>query len=243
MALLLLAFGGRDRRGRRDAIAASASIPPPRIPVTGLSLFDPNGTLMWRAPFSPKTVNHGNLAPSFADGERDGRPPLLLRASDPRPTLECELLLAHPDINTSVENWINTLRYIAKRPHPIRVQYGPSESLGLWRMTELSFSSVERNEFAQITRATVSMRFTTAVDATTNRGPLSGGTKPATGTAPAPTGAVAAATRTYTVKRGDTLSGISVSFYRTAARWPEIAKANGISDPKRLQIGQVLKIP
>ena len=44
----------------------------------------------------------------------------------------------------------------------------------------------------------------------------------------------------YTVKKGDTLSSIASSF---GVRWVEIAKANGIEDPSRLSLGQVLKIP
>ena len=45
---------------------------------------------------------------------------------------------------------------------------------------------------------------------------------------------------TYTVQKGDTLWGIARSLYQDGTRWKEIARKNGISDPKTLQIGQVL---
>lgn len=233
---------GRQRRRKLDPAKRSTS----RSGAAGLSLFDANGTLMWSAPFSPQNVDHGGLAPRFADGERDGRPPLLLRASDPRPTMSFECLLAYRDIDQSVEPWLNTLRYIAQRPHPVRVAYGPSESLGLWRLTDLGFSSVNRNAQGSITRATVRVGLTRAVEATTHRGPLSGGTKPAPGTGgrgPRGRRTATASGRRHVVKRGDTLAKISVTYYRTHTRWQEIATANGITDPKRLPIGKVLRIP
>lgn len=44
----------------------------------------------------------------------------------------------------------------------------------------------------------------------------------------------------YTVKKGDTLTSIARSFGLTTE---EMSKANKITDPKKLQLGQVLKVP
>lgn len=63
------------------------------------------------------------------------------------------------------------------------------------------------------------------------------------GAAPAPTPAPAPAQRTYTVRSGDTLSGIAASQLSNTGRWQEIANLNGIADPNRIQVGQVLKLP
>lgn len=49
--------------------------------------------------------------------------------------------------------------------------------------------------------------------------------------------------RTYTVKRGDTLSKIAATLLGSYKRYPEIAKLNGIRDPNRIFPGTVLKIP
>lgn len=49
--------------------------------------------------------------------------------------------------------------------------------------------------------------------------------------------------RTYEVKKGDTLSAISLKEYGTVTRWKEIAEANPGIDPNRMQIGTVLILP
>lgn len=49
----------------------------------------------------------------------------------------------------------------------------------------------------------------------------------------------------YTVKKGDTLGGISRQFYKKAGRWKQIynANTNVISNPNQLKVGTVLRIP
>jgi nucleoid-associated protein YgaU len=49
--------------------------------------------------------------------------------------------------------------------------------------------------------------------------------------------------QTYTVKDGDTLFMIAQSLYNDGYKYPEIAKANNISDENTIQTGQVLNIP
>ena len=45
---------------------------------------------------------------------------------------------------------------------------------------------------------------------------------------------------TYQVRRGDTLSGIAGEFGTT---WQALAQLNGIEDPSRLKVGQILQLP
>jgi nucleoid-associated protein YgaU len=45
------------------------------------------------------------------------------------------------------------------------------------------------------------------------------------------------------VVAGDTLSKIARDFYGDATRYPEILHANGIADPNKIYVGQVLTIP
>jgi hypothetical protein len=52
-------------------------------------------------------------------------------------------------------------------------------------------------------------------------------------------------TRSYTVRAGDTLSGIAQRFYGTSADWPALYQANRskIRNPDLIYIGEVLSIP
>jgi nucleoid-associated protein YgaU len=49
--------------------------------------------------------------------------------------------------------------------------------------------------------------------------------------------------RAHTVDPGETLSAIAQSFYGDAGLFGFIAAANGIADPNRINVGQVLVIP
>ena len=48
---------------------------------------------------------------------------------------------------------------------------------------------------------------------------------------------------TYTVKSGDTLSGIAEKYFGDAMRYKDIAHYNNISNPDHIQVGQVIRIP
>ena len=48
---------------------------------------------------------------------------------------------------------------------------------------------------------------------------------------------------TYIVKKGDTLWDLADKRLGSGSRWREIAKLNGVKDPRRLQIGTKLKMP
>ncbi|MFI0418845.1 LysM peptidoglycan-binding domain-containing protein [Spongiactinospora sp. 9N601] len=49
--------------------------------------------------------------------------------------------------------------------------------------------------------------------------------------------------KSYVVRRGDTLAGISAAVYRRPDAWRELARANGITDPRDLRPGRVLTVP
>jgi nucleoid-associated protein YgaU len=48
---------------------------------------------------------------------------------------------------------------------------------------------------------------------------------------------------TYTIQRGDTFMAIAAHFYGDASQWSVIAEANPKADPRRLRIGQEIKLP
>lgn len=47
----------------------------------------------------------------------------------------------------------------------------------------------------------------------------------------------------YTIKSGDNLSKVSKLFYGNANKYPEIAKANGLDNPDKIQVGQQINLP
>ena len=49
--------------------------------------------------------------------------------------------------------------------------------------------------------------------------------------------------KSYVVRRGDTLSSIAFAAYRDSRVWRDIARNNGIQDPRRLDPGRVLQLP
>ncbi|MCP3143394.1 CIS tube protein [Pyxidicoccus xibeiensis] len=49
--------------------------------------------------------------------------------------------------------------------------------------------------------------------------------------------------KTYVVRAGDTLAGLAAAAYKDPSRWREIARRNGIQDPRQLVPGTVLTLP
>lgn len=50
-------------------------------------------------------------------------------------------------------------------------------------------------------------------------------------------------TRTYTIRKGDTLWSVAKKIYGDGKRWGEIAAANDIANESKLPVGKVLRIP
>ncbi|HXS76992.1 MAG TPA: LysM peptidoglycan-binding domain-containing protein [Terracidiphilus sp.] len=49
--------------------------------------------------------------------------------------------------------------------------------------------------------------------------------------------------QSYTIRSGDNLSKIAKHFYGNANKYPEIAKANNISNPDLIKVGQQINLP
>ena len=47
----------------------------------------------------------------------------------------------------------------------------------------------------------------------------------------------------YVIQKGDTLSGVAKQRLGSANRWPEIVKANPGLNPKKLRVGQAIRLP
>ena len=190
-------------------------------------------------PYAPAEVSHDEIGMNFELLERPGRTPLLEKAGRRLPTMTMNIVVATPDGRTSIEDLIDDLRELANAGARVTVAYGRSEA-GWWRITSMGVASVQRTQPSNdIAFANVTLAFRRADETVIQKiGPLSGG---ASGV-----GKPAADSKSGTsvvVKKGDTLTSIAAKVYGTPSRWPEIAKANGISDPRKMPVGTKLRIP
>lgn len=194
-------------------------------------------------PYAPREVEHSGLSDEWATIERPGRKPLVVRAADGLAVMSFEVLFARADHTDSVEDLIATLRTIAASSARVTVSLGPSER-GVWRLSSVTVRSQLRQPMTNaITRATVSLSFTEAVDSVTKVGPVSGGYAK-----PKPKPATKAATRRpgpryYLMRKGDTLWALATRYYGNPYKWPVIAKASGIRNPRTIPIGKRITIP
>jgi hypothetical protein len=197
-------------------------------------------------PLVSPEVQHSEIAAEWVQIPRPGQRPLLRRSADRLRQMQLTVIFADGILSQDgrrleVEGGLRALERISNADEPIVVAYGPFEA-GLWRLTDVNVRS-QRREIGsnKMTQAEVALTFVQAFD--------DGFRKPVSPTPPAPSGGPApppgppAGHRHYTVKRGDTLSKIAAQFYGDANRYPEIARANGISNPSRIKVGQRLIIP
>ena len=186
-------------------------------------------------PFAPLEVEHGEIGRTFVQLDRPGREPLLERAGRKLRTMSMTFIVA-VDGQTSVEGTLAAFRRLADAGDRLTVAYGPSEA-GWWRITTCSMRSISRSEASHdISHGEVTVEFTQAdISAPKNVGPLTGG-------------AVGVGTRSGTskggattrIRKGESLTALSNRVHGTPSRWREIAKANKITDPRKIPPGTTL---
>lgn len=187
---------------------------------------------------SPK-VDHSGFAANWQQVERPGEKPLLGVAGKQLHVARFEVLIARKDGSPVEDILVDLLNMSRDSTNVVTMHhYGYLES-GPWRMTDFVPSSEMRLLGTnQITRARATVTLTEAV---LEPGPRA--TKKKSGGSGKGDDDKKSRPKTYTVKAGDTLSGIAARFYGDANEWHKIAKANNIRSPRRLRIGQVLKLP
>lgn len=210
-----------------------------------------NGTTQLRIPFAPREVNHDERGSEWSEVERPLIEPLIIRERVKLPQMSFDLVIADKQVTatnglkyvSTAETVLQTLDTFARQGQRLRVVYGTYES-GLWYLIDFSFKTEERGVNDEITKASASLTFRKVSDIQDGVGPVTGGVKPPTTTPSPPTTAPAqTGAKYYTVKAGDTLWAISIKFYGTGTKWKAIADANGVTEPKKLQIGKKLRIP
>jgi hypothetical protein len=209
-----------------------------------------------------------NLASLWNEDDRPGKMPLLQYAGEQLRKMRWRVLLGS-DPDESVEQKLATMLNIVSRGERVnlfRSGAGTPFSLarrGGWAITSMDWR-IRRRRWPDnaISQVEMDLEFTEwspveALNRPRSPGTLwgklpTGGTSTAPGSVPNRTGSIADAlsgvtptptVRRHTVRAGETLSAIAAKYYGNAALWPRIADANGIRDPRKLQIGQVLTIP
>lgn len=193
-------------------------------------------------PFAPRETDHSGDADEWSTIPRTGRKPLVRRNGAGLRTLAFSFLMGSTNPDASIESQISVLRTVTGNADMVLFSLGYLER-GWWRVTDVSVSPLLRQEFTNaVTRATVSIQMIEAYDVRPKIGRTATRPSPKPPSKSKPS-ARPPQTRTVTVKKGDTLFELAVKYLGSGPRWKEIAKLNKISDPRKLKVGQKLRIP
>lgn len=135
-----------------------------------------------------------------------------------------------------IDDYLNVFRQMANDGGArLAIDYGAFEA-GNWVLEDVSITTIKRTLSNHISIAELDLVFVE------QRALAAGSAAPASRAAPKSSGS-GGGKKTYTVKRGDTLSSIASKQCGNANLWPKIAEANRIKDPRTIKPGQVLTIP
>lgn len=211
-------------------------------------------------PITRPDVEHTDLGSVWEEIDRPGRGPILERKNRKLRKFTLEAILIHQDRSVVEETLLNLARLANNNRGPLIVSYGGLEA-GYQRMTDLRARVIRRQSGTNLaTRIDVSMEFTEVGERpkpiqSTEGPPASGGgvlipgapggvgvilIPGGSGMIPIPT---PLATRSHTVGQGETLASIGAHYGGHADFWQAIARANNITDPRRVKAGMKLQIP
>jgi LysM repeat protein len=190
-------------------------------------------------PWAPRETEHGGDADQWSTLARAGRKPIVRRNGAGIRTLSFSFLMGTVAGDVSIESQILRLRNVASNGDMVLFSHGVLER-GWWHTTDLQINPLLRQHGTNyVTRANVTLQLIEAYDVRPKMGRTSTKPKPAKPKAkPRPAGY-----RYVVVKKGDTLWEFAVKYLGSGLRWGEIARLNGVKDPRKLRIGLRLKIP
>lgn len=217
----------RDASGRTEAVSTRAS---------RMHILSESGRFALLVDYAPTEIEYGGLALDWAQADRSGEKPLLLHKAVPLKTMSFSFLMSDRSLQSPQTSKIAQLMALSGSTERVVVRFSPTEQ-GLWRITDCKVQSEQRTETTdEVARAMVSITLTQASDAAPSVGPIS---------KPKPKASTPKVSRTYTVKKGDSLWAIAKKYYGDGSKWPRIFDANRskIKNPNLIYPGQKLSIP
>lgn len=143
---------------------------------------------------------------------------------------------------TSVNPQVNTLKKLSRTKSYVLMEYTASES-GVWVIVDFAYEVIRRNTNHNPYHVQVSFTLQEISSDVLPKAPTSGGKSSTSKSTSSSSSSTSKKVKKYTVKKNDTLWGISLKFYGTGKKWTKIADKNKIKNPKRLKVGTVLRIP
>ena len=195
--------------------------------------------ISYTPPFAPKQISYYVTGRKYNEVERPDRKPVTTSPGISLKQMSMELFIGSNNFEKSIDSDLATLEQLAFTKQILLVEYDP-RTQGQWNITSLDYESIERQDGSNIiTRANVNIEFTEAIgfNTKTNVASLVAGSASLVASSTSTSNP-----KTYVIKKGDTLSAISIKFYYTPNKWRIIADAHKL-DPKNLKIGKTIRIP
>lgn len=201
--------------------------------------------------YNPTTVTPGGGAGGWNRIVRPRRRVALEWAAVPERTLAFPLLLDGYEAGRSVERDCRLLENMGdpRAPHQpppvLEFVYGPAGQGRRWVIDSLEWGAELRNRRLQRIRQEVNVTLVefedvdVAITAADRHRRKRSRKRKGDGKDDEPR----PSRRVYVVKQGDTLSEIAAKKLGDHRRWREIARLNKIRDPRRLRVGQRLRLP
>ena len=196
----------------------------------------------------------GKDPPTMTDGyggwtvrNRPRRQGLTVYAGHEPYTMELPLLFDGFRENDPVDAELSALERMARPPAdyqepPLVRVTGPIPHADLqWVINGIRWGTSVRNEGGYRVRQEVTLTLLRYI--AEDRVNVKGSAERARSKTSGSTSSGGGSVKLYTVKSGDTLSGIAAKLLGNYKRWTEIASLNGIRDPKLIVPGQPLRIP
>ena len=187
--------------------------------------------------YAPREVEFDQNGIDWQESARPGRLPVLRYAGKKARRVTMTFVF-YSKSRSSVGREMNVLLLMANRDRHLSMSYTQMER-GSWVITNISYKVLHRNIHNHPYHAEVTCTFQEVRKDQVIPGPIvAKRNPPQTKKKKKKSGG-----RIYVVKRGDTLWDLAVRFYGSGLKWRRIADANGVKNPRLLQIGKRLRIP